>query len=293
MNKLILLLALFVAINADTIELISPTPPFLISPSPEPATPAATTPAATTPTATPTTASASNATAPATEAGLSLKWSDEFNGNTVDWTKWTAHTGVGHTNELEYYTGRPQNAFVSNGMLTIQSQKKAFEGSQYTSARLETAGKFAFTYGRVEARIKVPSGLGAWAAFWMLGADKNTIGWPACGEIDIMQITGKDVKTNHASTHATGWDTSHSAAGIDFSQNFHVYGVNWTQNQIQFYVDGKVYQTVVPVAAKPWPFNTNFYIILNLAIGGTWPGSPDLTAPFSQELLVDYVRVYQ
>jgi beta-glucanase (GH16 family) len=235
------------------------------------------------------------ASASSNNGGKKLVWADEFNGNSVDWSKWVAEEGGwGWGNqELQFYTNRPANAYVKDGMLTIQALKENWGGRPYTSARLITAGKKDFMYGKVEARIKVPDGQGTWPAFWMLGSNIKQVQWPACGEIDIMETVGKDIKKTHASTHAPNFDTTWHKEGAPWSNDFHVYGVNWSENLLEFYVDGEVIHRVTPQPGKAWPFNSNQYILLNLAIGGTWPGDPDASTPFPRHMIVDYVRIYQ
>jgi LysM repeat protein len=233
--------------------------------------------------------------APSNAGSKKLVWADEFNGNSVDFGKWKAEDGGNGwgNNELQYYTGRPANAYIKDGMLHIQALREDWGGRQYTSARLITQGKYEFTFGKVEARIKVPDGQGTWPAFWMLGANIGQVGWPACGEIDIMETVGKDITNTHASTHAPGFDTTWHKTGDKWSNDFHVYGVNWEKDQMEFYVDGQVVHKVGVQPGKSWPFNSPNFILLNLAIGGTWPGNPDGSTTFPKHMIVDYVRVYQ
>ena len=245
--------------------------------------------------------------------GWKLVWSDEFNaanGSGVDRSKWVVETGgEGWGNqELEYYTDRSQNAFQRDGNLVIRALAEKYTGSDgvsrnYTSARMKTLGKFTQTYGRFEARIKVPFGQGMWPAFWMLGADIDKVGWPACGEIDIMENIGKEPAIVHGSIHGPGYVGS---VGIEepsalpgnkrFADDFHVYAVEWEPGEIRFYVDQDMYVRRTPADLKPgwkWVFDKPFLLILNLAVGGDWPGNPDSSTTFPQNMLVDYVRVYQ
>jgi len=225
-----------------------------------------------------------------------LVWSDEFHGGSLDTNKWHHDTGANGwgNNELEDYTNSAKNAYIKDGHLIIQANK---EGNHITSARINTAGKFSVKYGKVEMRAKLPYGQGIWPAFWMLGENIGQAGWPACGEIDIMEFVGKDPHHSHASLHATGFDTHDTVSNAkSFSDDFHTYGVIWDQDNFQFYLDGKVFKTINKnaVHAKAWPFNDHkFFIILNLAIGGNWPGSPNASTHFPQKFIVDYVRVYK
>ncbi len=244
-----------------------------------------------------------------------LAWSDEFNGtdgSAPDPTKWVAETGGwGWGNqELEYYTSRLENAHQEGGNLVITAKKEDYTGPDgtrnYTSARLKTAGKFDQAYGKFEARIKVPAGQGIWPAFWMLGKDIDTVSWPTCGEIDIMENIGKEPSTAYGTIHgpSTTAQDHHFASGTNYvlpngqklADDFHIYAVEWELNTIRFYVDGQLYGTQtsasIPSGAR-WVFDHPFFLILNVAVGGSWPGSPDQTTVFPQSMLVDYVRVYK
>ncbi len=245
--------------------------------------------------------------------GGTLIWSDEFNGpngSMPDPKKWVVvNNGSGYGNrELEYYTDRPVNLHEENGNLIITARKETFTGKDgrtraYTSARIETQGRFDVQYGRIEARIKVPSGRGFWPAFWLLGSDIGRIGWPACGEIDIMENVGFEPSTVHGSLHGPGYSGSNPLTGAyslpnqaRFSDGFHIFAVEWEPKEIRFYVDGHLYETQKAgdqPAGKRWAFDHPFYIVLNLAVGGYWPGNPDATTHFPSSMLVDYVRVYR
>lgn len=236
-----------------------------------------------------------------------LVWSDEFNGTVnapPDPTKWTYDLGGGGwgNNELETYTNSIQNSYQDgNGNLVIQAIKDA--SGNYTSARLKTQGLYSPTYGMIEARIKLPYGQGIWPAFWMLGVDITKVGWPNCGEMDIMENIGREPSINHGSMHGPRYSggSAISAAytlpnGAVFSTDFHVFDIVWSTNLVQFYVDGNLYETVTPASlpkGAKWVFNKPFFMIMNVAVGGTWPGNPDATTVFPQQMLVDYVRVYQ
>jgi beta-glucanase (GH16 family) len=241
-----------------------------------------------------------------TPPGWTLTWSDEFNGarGAIDGSKWsfdTGNNGWGNS-ELEYYTNRTDNAVVDgNGNLQIVARAEAYGGSNYTSARINTGGKFSQAYGRAEARIKLPSGKGIWPAFWMLGANIGSVGWPTCGELDIMEAVG-DFSVNHGSCHGPGYSggadltaTYQNPGGVSLANDFHVYAVEWQPNQVQFFVDGKLYETRTPadIPGKTWVYDHPFFIILNVAVGGNWPGSPDGSTVFPQTMLIDYVRVYK
>jgi beta-glucanase (GH16 family) len=249
------------------------------------------------------------ATVPA-RAGWELTWSDEFNsGSAPDPARWQfAVGGNGWGNkELEYYTARPENARIRHGNLEIVARKENYTGSDavkrdYTSARLITSGKFEQAYGRFEARIKIPFGQGVWPAFWLLGADDKQVGWPTCGEIDIMENIGREPATVHGTIHGPGYSggkgigAPYSLPSGKFAHEFHVYAVEWEPEQIRFYVDDRLYATRKPSDLPPgtkWVYDHPFYILLNFAVGGEWPGSPDATTKFPQTMLVDYVRVYK
>jgi beta-glucanase (GH16 family) len=251
-----------------------------------------------------------------------LVWHDEFNaanGSLPDPHKWTYDLGGGGwgNQELESYTNRTENAHIENGNLVITARKQEYEGDdhiarEYTSARLKTQGLFSHTYGRFEARIKIPEGQGIWPAFWLLGDNIATAGWPKCGEIDIMENVGKEPTKIHGSIHGptgSGTATDITAAanlegGKEFSAAFHVYAIEWEPDAIRFYVDSTLYATFTPTTPNPnstapnsidpgsWVFDHPFFIVLNLAVGGDWPGPPDATSTFPQAMLIDYVRVY-
>ena len=244
-------------------------------------------------------------------AGWTLTWSDEFDlpdGSPVDPGTWNYDTGgSGWGNkELEYYTDGTANAVIQGGNLVITarsddaSQYQCWYGTcQYTSARLNTAGNFSQQYGRVEASIQVPSGQGDWPAFWMLGNNIGDVGWPACGEIDILESV--NVATSaHGSLHATNFNATAAytpANMVTLDSAFHTYAIEWDDQSITFLVDDQVYETQTASDATnncgQWPFGEQpFFIILNFAVGGNWPGSPDGTATFPQTMKVDWVRVY-
>jgi beta-glucanase (GH16 family) len=238
-------------------------------------------------------------------------WSDEFsgaNGSLPDASKWVMETGGGGwgNNELETYTNRTQNAQVQDGNLVITANKETYTGTdgiarQYTSARIKTQGLFDQKNGRFEARIKIPQGQGIWPAFWMLGNNIGTVGWPNCGEIDIMENIGKEPDKVHGSMHGPGYAGGNSLTGTyavpsgKFGDDFHIFAIEWETSVVRFYVDGKLYETRTPADIPPgtsWVYDHPFFILLNVAVGGDWPGSPDNSTVFPQTMVVDYVRVY-
>lgn len=246
--------------------------------------------------------------------GWTLTWSDEFNGpdgSPPDSTKWnhdTGGSGFGN-NEYEYYTTDTLNAQqrAGNLVITATTQNAAshdcwYGACKYTSARLLTSGKYSVSYGRVEARVKMPAGKGLWPAFWMLGDNIASANWPACGEIDIMETVGSDIQTNHGSMHGPGYSggspltaTVQLPGAPKLSDDFHTYAVEWAPNSVKFFVDTTLFETRTPAdipAGTQWVYNHPFFILLNLAVGGTWPGDPDGNTQFPAQMLVDYVRVY-
>lgn len=245
-------------------------------------------------------------TTPLTYPGYTLAWSDEFSGNTLNTNVWNYETGNGSNgwgnNELEYYTSSTKNSFVSNGNLIIEARKEPLLGFNYSSARLTTQNKKNFQFGRIDIRAKLPVGKGIWPALWMLGANISTVGWPACGEIDMMELIGTYPNRVTGTMHwkpVTGTSASKGAdftnnAG-DFSQQFHVFSIVWTKDAIKWYVDDYLYvsNTIADVGSANYPFNADHFFIFNVAVGGQWPGSPDATTAFPQRMFVDYVRVFQ
>ncbi len=234
-----------------------------------------------------------------------LVWSDEFEGNALNLSTWNieVNDNGGGNNELQYYTARPENLRVENGNLVIEARKEVYLTRQYTSARITTQQKKSFTYGRIEARMKLPYGKGIWPAFWMLGESISSVGWPNCGEIDIMEMVGGG--TNDAITHFTlHWgpstSTGHPSYGKSYklpsgilADDYHVFAVEWDKNKITGWIDNVQYFVMNITDAGLEAFHKNFFIILNLAVGGNWPGNPDNTTVFPQKMYVDYVRVYK
>jgi beta-glucanase (GH16 family) len=243
-----------------------------------------------------------------------LVWADDFNGTAgspPDSSKWGHDIGGGGwgNNELEYYTNSTSNAALDGaGHLVITARQEnpagynCWYGScQYTSARLLTEGKFTQQYGHVEARIQLPRGQGMWPAFWMLGSNINSVGWPNSGEMDIMENIGREPSVNHGSMHGPGYSgccpltgTYTLPNGQAFADGFHTFAIDWAPNQVSFSVDGNVYETHTPADTNgnQWVFNQPFFLLLNVAVGGNWPGSPDGSTAFPQQMIVDYVHVY-
>ena len=243
---------------------------------------------------------------PSTYPGYTLVWSDEFNGTTLDLNSWNQEIGNGSggwgNNELEYYTNSQKNTLLSNGNLVIEARKEVIGGFNYSSARLTTQNKKTFKYGRIDIRAKLPVSKGMWPALWMLGSNITTVNWPACGEMDIMELVGSSPGRVRSTMHWKSTSGTHLSKGADynlpsgdFSQQFHVYSMVWNQDIIQNYVDDKLIltTTVTDAGAASYPFNANQFFIFNVAVGGDWPGPPDNSTPFPQRMFVDYVRVFQ
>lgn len=243
-----------------------------------------------------------------------LTWSDEFNGkdgSAPDPAKWSVVSGGSGfgNNELEYDTARPENIQVRGGNLVITARKEPYAGHDrvarlYTSGRVQTKNLFSQQYGRFEARIKLPSGgQGIWPAFWMLGTDIDKVGWPACGEIDVMENVGFEPSKVHGSLHGVRYAEGEALTGAytlpgkqRFSDAFHVFAAEWDPKAIRFYVDGVLYETQTPdniPTSKQWAFDHPFYMLLDVAVGGRWPGSPSVKTVFPTSMLVDWVRVYR
>ena len=242
---------------------------------------------------------------------MAVTFAEEFNGpagTRVDASKWNTEVGDnnGNNREHQYYTTSASNASMDGaGNLVITARRENpgnyncwYGRCQYTSARINTAGKFTTTYGKVEARMKMPRGKGIWPAFWMLGQDINSGNpWPNSGEIDIMEFLGHDLDTVYGTIHGPGYSGAGGIGmpfnGPNFADGFHTFAIEWSPNQIAWSVDGNVYQRRTPadLGGDQWVFNKPFFIILNLAVGGEWPGYPDATTTFPQQFVIDYVRV--
>jgi len=242
--------------------------------------------------------------------GWELVWNDEFDGDTIDLNKWEYEVNAqgGGNNELQYYTDRPQNSRVKDGLLTIQALQETFTGPEgtreYTSARLRTKNRGDWKYGRFEIKAKLPYGQGLWPAIWMLPTDWVYGGWAASGEIDIMELIGHDPATVYGTLHYGGTypDNVHTGASYklsfgNFALDFHVFALEWSATEMRWFVDDSLYQVQTEWYSQgndyPAPFNQRFHLLLNVAVGGNWPGNPDNTTSFPQRMEVDYVRVYQ
>ncbi len=227
-----------------------------------------------------------------------LVWSDEFNDTALNDFFWKYELGNNNgwgNNELEYYTNNPKNITLSDGKLIITALRENFGGFFYTSARILT--RLSWKYGKIEARIKMPHGQGIWPAFWMLGANINTVGWPACGEIDIVEMIG-GVSGDNTAYGTAHWSSngkqskggSYKLPNAKLSDDFHVYRIEWDSQKIIWYLDDVLYY-LLPFTPSMSAFQAPFFIILNLAVGGNWGGYPDATTVFPQTMIVDYVRV--
>lgn len=242
--------------------------------------------------------------------GWTLVWNDEFEASQIDLQKWEFEINAqgGGNNELQYYTNRKQNAFIENGALVIQALKETFTGPEgtrdYTSARLRTKNKGDWKYGRFDIRAKPPYGQGLWPAIWMLPTDWVYGGWAASGEIDIMELVGHETDRVYGTLHYGGtWPQNvHTGTfyrlptGV-FPSDFHLFTLEWEEKEMRWYVDGSHYQTQAKwhstAAPFPAPFDQRFHLLLNVAVGGNWPGNPDATTIFPQRMVVDYVRIYK
>lgn len=234
-----------------------------------------------------------------------IVWSDEFNGSSINPSTWTYDIGNGSggwgNNELEYYTSDSANSYVSGGRLHIVALKQSDGGQNYTSARMKSESLFSFQYGRIEWRAQLPNGAGFWPALWMLGTNITTIGWPDCGEIDVMENAGSNLGSVQGSLHSGSDETAaYNFLNGDSVTNFHTYTLDWATNAILFYVDGHLYESQTnwssSVGPYPTPFNQPFFIIMNVAVGGNYLGNPSTNTinagSFPGEMLVDYVRIF-
>lgn len=231
----------------------------------------------------------------------SLVWYDDFSSPELDRSHW--HIDVGYTgesnSELQIYTDCHENIRIEDSTLVIEARKENYQGYCYTSARISTRGLHNWKYGKIEARIQIPHGQGLWPAFWMLGEDLPTVGWPECGEIDIMENVGSKLNTVRGTLHGPNYFRDDSIGkdftrtDIEFSDDFHVYAIEWEPDQIRFFVDCIHYNTLTPKDLPgKWVYDHGFYILINVAVGGFWPGVPDETTVFPQYMKVDFVKVY-
>lgn len=245
-------------------------------------------------------------TTPLTYPAYTLVWSDEFSGNSLDLSSWNQEIGTGSggwgNNELETYTNSLKNTFVSNGNLIIEARKENIATSNYSSGRMTTQNKKFFKFGRIDIRAKLPVTKGIWPALWMLGSNISSAGWPACGEIDIMELIGTTPSTVFGTLHWSSIGGSHVSKGAnlkllsgDYSKEFHVFSIIWGENYIQWLIDDQKYLdiSISDLGVAPYPFNADQFFIFNVAVGGNWPGPPDGTSEFPQRMFVDYVRVFQ
>lgn len=243
-------------------------------------------------------------TTPSSYSGMTLLWSDEFDGTSLDQSAWTFETGGGGwgNQELEYY--QQNNVSVHDGYLVITAKKETVGSNNYTSSRIKTQGKKSFKYGRVDIRAVLPKGQGIWPALWMLGSNIDTTPWPACGEIDIMEMigggAGRDNKVYGTAHWGDGNTTNHVqyggskvlSSGI-FADEFHVFSIVWTASSITWYIDDVQYNVIDTTPSGLSEFQNPFFLVFNVAVGGQWPGNPDGSTTFPQSMVVDYVRVFQ
>lgn len=242
---------------------------------------------------------------PLTYTGYTLVWQDEFNGTAVNTGSWNFETGTGNggwgNNELQYY--RAENATVADSVLTIEAREESYSNSSYTSARLTTQGKESFQYGRIDVRALLPEGQGLWPAIWMLGNNINQVSWPDCGEIDIMEMVGGEGRENtvhgtvhweHDGNHAdAGGSKTLPSTGYIYTEAYHVFSIIWDENLITWFVDDEEFFVIDISGGDMSEFHQPHFFILNVAVGGNWPGSPDATTEFPQQMKVDYIRVFQ
>lgn len=242
--------------------------------------------------------------------GWSLIWNDEFDGDHLDLTKWEYEVNAwgGGNNELQYYTDRLQNSVIQDGNLEIIARKEEYTGDDgsrdFTSARIRTLNKGDWLYGRIDVRAKLPTGRGLWPAIWMLPTEWKYGGWPASGEIDIMELLGHEPNKIYGTIHYGGITNNHVHTGSSYSlyqgtfnDDFHVFTIEWDVDEIRWYVDdilyGKQNEWFTANGIYPAPFNEKFHLLLNVAVGGNWPGNPDISTVFPQKMIIDYVRVYE
>ena len=245
-------------------------------------------------------------TSPMNYEGYSLVWSDEFSGNSLNESDWNYELGTGNSgwgnNELQYY--QKENTSVNNGFLTIEVKQQAAGSQMYTSSRLTTRNKQSFKYGRIDIRGAMPKGQGLWPSFWMLGSSHRSVGWPDCGELDIMEMVGgssngKSDRVTHGTLH---WDNNGQYASYggktttskkNLNQEFHVYSVIWDKTSVKWLLDNRQFHETDITPSQMSEFHEEFFFLFNVAVGGNWPGSPDASTTFPQKMHVDYVRVFQ
>lgn len=238
-----------------------------------------------------------------TYPGMTLAWSDEFTTNYINTNNWSYDIGGSGwgNNELEYYTNSNKNAYSTGGYLVIEARKETMGTNNYTSARMISKDKKTFTYGRIDFRAKLPKGQGVWPALWMLGNNIGTTPWPACGEIDIMELLGHEPQKTYGTIHwgAAGGGSTHiggnySLSSLTFNDKFHLFSLKWEADKMTFLIDDVPFFTANKSQVNDnYPFDKPFFFIMNVAVGGNWPGNPDATTVFPQRMIVDYVRVFQ
>lgn len=246
--------------------------------------------------------------APTSYPGYTLAWSDEFNGASLDAAAWTAEQGDGcpglcgwGNNELQYYTTAPNNLYFQDGKMIIEAKAEAYGGRNYTSSRIKTQSKKTFKFGRIDIRAIVPKGMGIWPALWLLPQDNVFGGWPRSGEIDMMELKGGEPSRVLGTLHygpgpgSTYISRNYNLPAGTFNDEFHVFSIVWEQDLIKWYVDNNLYSTIAKadIGANTWPFNESFFFLINLAVGGNFPGAPDANTYFPSFFIVDYLRIYQ
>lgn len=241
---------------------------------------------------------------PLSYPGMTLVWQDEFEGTNLNPLNWSYEIGNGcpnlcgwGNNELEYY--RAENSWVEDGALTIEARQESYQGFGYTSTRIKTQNKYSFKYGRVDIRALLPKGQGIWPALWMLGDNITSVGWPACGETDIMELVGHTPNTVHGTLHWDNLGTHESSTGQTalsfgtFADEYHVFTIIWDAQSIKWYVNDQLYQTKDISLAGMTEFHQESFLLFNVAVGGNWPGNPDFSTVFPQQMKVDYIRVFK
>ena len=241
---------------------------------------------------------------PENYVGFTKVFADEFDGSEINLDNWTHEIGAGGwgNEESQYYTDRSANSVISNGNLVITAREESFQGAPYTSARIISKDKQEYRWGRVDVRAVLPEGQGIWPAIWMLGHNISEVGWPHCGEIDIMELLGHEPSKVHGTAH---WGPqgqtfsffkgeSFELDSDKFSESYNVFSIDWEPDRITYMVNDEVYFTLSPdLVNGNYPFNQEFFFLFNIAVGGEWPGYPDASTQFPQQMLIDYIRVFQ
>ncbi len=242
---------------------------------------------------------------PISYPGMKMMWNDEFSGTTINEDNWSYDIGTGcpnlcgwGNNELEYY--RSENCWVQGGVLTLEARKETFQTSEYTSGKIVTRNKQAFKYGRIDIRATMPKGQGIWPALWLLGTNQESVGWPKCGEIDIMEMVGGSGRENSVSANAF-WDNNgtndfpklYTLSSGTFADEYHVFSLIWDEQKLTYLVDDNEYHSINITPTVMSAFHKSFYLLFNVAVGGNWPGSPDNTTIFPTRMRIDYVRIFE